>query len=66
MRQVEVHGASFGIKCNILKTLLRSPKVGDYERHVLSIVNSLCASWWTGASKGSQASERILVLTFTF
>ena len=66
MRQVELHGASFGMKCNILKTLLRSPKVGDYERHVLNIANSLCSLWWTGANKGGQASERILVLTFTF
>ena len=60
MRHVNEYGANFNTRCCILKTLLRSPRTGDYERHVVAMGTSLCDSCWTGATNDGQASKRAL------
>ena len=62
MVQFEVNGASFVARCRILKVLLRSPQVGDCGRHVSSVADSLCSSWWDGANKNGQGSKKTSVL----
>ena len=57
MSKIEVDGRSLNTKCWAIKILLQSPRTVGYERHVSTISQSICDSWWSGGTQDGHVSE---------
>lgn len=40
--------SAFTIQCDVLSAVLRVPRVNGYQRHVSTVLSSVCDLWWTG------------------